>query len=856
MGESGGKAADTRVTRRDFFRTAGSAYALHAGGAAGVEAWAKGPATVELTVDPIEQARRNSWERTRLSPDFFEGMLLGNGDVGVVANLRPDALGLHIGKGNCWDRRVSEEHHRDVLPFDQLLELWAEAGEVAKREGDPGRIHLERAYPPLADYLRRTRSSYAKPWPRPWPCGTVWFHWDPRWVTLATQKLDISDGLMTALLEVREPGEPAKTATLCAFVSWDSPHIAVFTDIPVPIQSVAYYPHIDEDTWMPLPELAVRQGAAGVQFSCFQRLPAIPPREEAPVSPPSPDDGSLALTAVLPGEWQEVRSARGSTAELRRSVGFRGRRQSPFRFDLALSTSEDDPDTVRDAAEVARSTASVSVADVFRKSRAGWHAYWSKSAVRFEDRELETIWYFNHYLFACCVKEGKTAPGLFGNWSMGQIGTAWHGDYHMNYNTQQVYWGAFSSNRVDQHLPYVELVEELLPIAKQTARDHFGLPGAYFPHSAYPVPMKVNPYPVPPWAYQICETPWTVQSLWWHYLYTMDVDYLRRVYPLLRAATLFIVHYVKEGDDGNYHIAPTVSPENWGFTVDFRLNRDCIIDLALSEFLLDATVDASVILDVDEAERLVWRRVRANLAPYPKAEGPLGEVWLDVLDAPVEYVYSHPVTLGPVFPAEQVGLGRREDLLDIARRTTATARLEGATDLVVQPLTRARLGMLDLEWFKKEVAYCLVPNGAAGCRVRQIGGRYRDSTSFDFLMRMGVWVENMALPAVLNECLLQSYTGVLRLFPNAQGLGPARFHTLRAVGAFLVSAAWDGRHVVEVAIQSEKGTPVRLVNPWGDAPVDVRDTLDGSPVPVEIEGNVVHFETVAGGAYTIGRGGG
>ena len=106
------------------------------------------------------------------------------------------------------------------------------------------------------------------------------------------------------------------------------------------------------------------------------------------------------------------------------------------------------------------------------------------------------------------------------------------------------------------------------------ARDQFGLPGAYFPHSAYPVPSEVNPYPAPPWGYEICETPWTVQSLWWQYLYTLDEAYLRRVYPLLRAAGDFLTAYVKRGADGKYHIGPSVSPENWGATVDFRLNED------------------------------------------------------------------------------------------------------------------------------------------------------------------------------------------------------------------------------------------------------------------------------------------
>jgi hypothetical protein len=91
--------------------------------------------------------------------------------------------------------------------------------------------------------------------------------------------------------------------------------------------------------------------------------------------------------------------------------------------------------------------------------------------------------------------------------------------------------------------------------------------------------------------------------------------------------------------------------------------------------------------------------------------------------------------------------------------------------------------MLDLDWFKREVRYCLTPLGMANDRIRQTGGRYRDETDFDFMMRMGVWTENLSLPAVINECLMQSHDGVIRLFPNAAALGNASFRELRAAGA-------------------------------------------------------------------------
>jgi len=796
-----------------------------------------------VTLDGFHIARRHRIVRDLPTPSFFEGMLLGNGDMGVCVTLRPDALGLHIGKEDSWDIRVSEDHYPHVLHFKDLLKLWERASEEAKRQGKPEMLHLETAIDFFREYTNQVRSSYAKPWPRPWPCGIVWIHWDPRRVELMRQVLDPSTGVLTVTLRGQTEASPRgrfrlSPVTLECFVNQTTGHVVVASDAPAPVLSVAYYPNIDREAQLPPPELEAKES----EFFCYQHFPATPPTAETPHPPRTPADRNFALCGRLSGAWQaEATPARAF---------FKSGGEQPFRLDLTMFTPRDHNDNVRHARREAVRLAALPVKRLRAEAERWWRGFWSKSAVEFADRELERIWYHNQYWLACCLREGKVAPGLFGNWTSGRIGTAWHGDYHMNYNTQQVFWGVFSSNHVEQHLPYVELCENLLPLSEAYAKEKFGLPGAFFPHSAYPVPSQTIPYPVPPWGYEICETPWTVQSLWWHYLYTLDQDFLRRAYPLLRASARFLAAYMKQGEDGKYHVIPTVSPENWGFTVDLRLNKDCIIDLALAEFALEAAAEAARILGQDAGERARWLEVRRNVAPYPKGRGPFGEVWLDVVDAPVEYVYNVPVTLAPVFPAEQVGLDGGPEHLEIARRTARTVRLEGGNDLVYQPMIRARLGMLDLEWFKREVRYCRLPNGVANDRVRQVGGRYRDTTDFDFMMRMGVWTENLSLPGVLNECLLQSYSGVIRLFPNTQGLGRARFRDLRAAGAFLVSAAWDGKTVSGVTIRSEKGARARVVNPWTSEARVIRPRA-AEAVATGKGGALIEFDTAPGETYRI-----
>jgi hypothetical protein len=797
-------------------------------------------------LDGFKIAKRHQIVRDLPTPNFFEGMLLGNGDIGLCVTVRPDALGLHLGKEDSWDIRVSEDHYQYVLPFNELLKLWERASEEAKRQGKPDMLDLEYNIDFFREYTMKVSSSYSKSWPRPWPCGIVWIHWDPRKVRILRQALDPSNGLFTLDLEHDDLSGQHRKVTVRCFVGWDTGHVSVSSAEPAPFVSVSYCPNLDAKAQLPPPQLEGRAGEGFAEFSGYQHFPATVPTPGNPIPPRTAKDRNFALCGRLQGSW-----AVEGLAETQERVFLRSQKEQVFRLDLTLFTPRDHEDNVAFArSEVAR-LAQLPVNQLERETEKGWRDFWSRSAVEFEDQELERIWYHNQYFLACCLRAGKVAPGLFGNWTSGKIGTAWHGDYHMNYNTQQVFWGVFASNHVDQNLPYVEVVESLLPMAQNYAREKFGLPGAFFPHSAYPVPSQVVPYPAPPWGYEVCETPWTVQSLWWQYLYTLDEQFLKRVYPLFRAATDFIVSFVKKESDGKYHIVPTASPENWGCTVDFRLNKDCIMDLALVAFLLDAILEASKVVNLDAGERPRWAEVRNNLASYPKIQGPDGEVWLDVLNAPAEHVYNVPVTLAPVFPGEQVGMGRNEEHLEIARRTARTIRLEGGNDLVYQPLIRARLGMLDLEWFKNEVRYCTLPNGIANDRVRQIDGRYDDDTDFDFMMRMGVWTENLSLPAVLNESMLQSYTGVIRLFPNTQGLGRASFTNLRAMGAFLLSASYAGNAVSRLTLFSEKGATANLVNPWPEAHLQVTRVKDGQPVAVSVKGEIVQFPTQAGERYRI-----
>ncbi len=171
---------------------------------------------------------------------------------------------------------------------------------------------------------------------------------------------------------------------------------------------------------------------------------------------------------------------------------------------------------------------------------------------------------------------------------------------------------------------------------------------------------------------------------------------------------------------------------------------------------------------------------------------------------------------------------------------------EGGNDLVFINLQAARIGMLDLERFKRHVRYSLMPNGTASDRVMQVHGRYNDLSDYGFMDKMGVWFENFALPAVINECLMQSYSGTIRLFPNWPTDKNAEFRNLRAAGAFLVSASIKDGKFSGVEIFSEAGMPLKIIMPWKDATM-----VTNSEGTRHLSGELIEIKTNKGEIITF-----
>ncbi len=763
----------------------------------------------------FDQAKQHPLEFNKPAIDFFEGALLGNGALGVVVTTRPDGIMMYFGHNNVWDIRLAEDNKEALGTFEYVFN---------KVKAIPDSLKLLTDDPWYAQYSKMAAENYRKPYPRPFPCGSVLLGFDRRNAEMLGHKLDISTGLCEVYLLTAD--KQKRTLQIFTDMLEDKLWMQLVDEKGEPCKSIFDRVRIMPDPSTPgeFPKYAAGENLSAGHLAFRQVLPYQEPDEYDREKGHSKDkafrlnarfNSSLEKTSRInwDGNIQQMALLEGSFVDKNSFVG-------------CISLEQGLNSEVPEVSQSTQMPSQKAWSKTFLNGTGIWKDYWNKSGVSLGDKFLERTWYHNLYFFNCAVKEGAATPGLFANWSFNNIGTAWHGDYHMNYNTQQPFWLPFSTNHLEKNMSYVELIEFLMDVSQKWAKEYYNLPGAYFPHSAYPVDMTMNPYPVPHWGWEIFETPWAVQGLWWHYLYSKDINFLRdRAYAPIKAAVEFLVAYMKRpearGDqwkDNNYHVFPAIPPELYALRPGFKYNYDCTMDLTLTKFIFKAFRQATADLAIQNKEQQLLADIEDilnNFPGYPTALTPDNkEVLVSVPEEHSQVVYNVPNALATVFPGEDYGLHSDEKTMQLLKNTFYNRQNEGGNDLVFSNLQAARIGMLDLERFKRQVNYSLMPNGTASDRVMQVHGRYRDNTNYGFMDRMGVWFENFALPVVINECLMQSYSGTINLFPNWPADKDAEFYKLRAAGAFLVSAGIKNGQCTKIEIFSEAGSPLKIILPW------------------------------------------
>ena len=765
--------------------------------------------------DPVERAAKHTIARDTPATNFFEGAVLGNGHMGIIVTTRPDSVKIYFGHNSVLDIRAK------YVPMDELgtfEDLWGKF-----KRGDRGWLD---AYNKKATEPSDTQE------PRPWPCGSLLIGFDRRDAELLGHVLHIDTGVLEVRFLVHGELQILQMfADLNADRLWMRMVDAKGREIPAPFLRMVMSPQegMPSHQWRDSHTFTFRQVLAGLHPDPSRdRALQMSYRTNYQIVNPPPKEPSQLPPANLQSKgpfFACVQLAHGLATEIPEGLA-----------EAPLPT----PENWEQAAAA---------------TKGAWRDYWNRSSVALDDRFLEETWYRNQYFMNCVARPGAICPSLYGNWPV-PGGTLWGGEYVLDYNEQQIFWGTFSSNHLENNLPYADMVDLILPVGRNWAKNFYQLPGAFIAQRHWAVETPSIPVPWFGWGNIMSPTPWTMQGLWWHYRYSMDKEFLRtRAFGPMKEAVQFMNAFMRRPDahgptspwkDSKFHIYPTQSPEIWREHFGEPEFSDALPDLTLTKFLFNAYLSACGELGIEQQESALMKDVQeilANFPDYQAKESPRGgKVYVDVAGATPDAIYNTPNTLMPVFPGEEIGLHSPKEIYELAANTWRNQQNEGGNELVFQPLQGARLGLLDLEKFKRELRYDQMPDGTFTDMLLEAGGRNEDSTPDDMMKLYGIWIENFAIPVVINECMLQSYTGELRLFPNwNRANGNSRFQTLRAVGAFLVSAEYREGKVRWVRITSEAGQPLHFINPWQSQIIVSRNGIRQ-----QVQGEHIELPTRAG----------
>lgn len=515
---------------------------------------------------------------------------------------------------------------------------------------------------------------------------------------------------------------------------------------------------------------------------------------------------------------------------------------------------------------LAKPTTLVEVDNMVEHHQAYWKSFWSRTSITLPDKMIEDLWYINLYAIACSSGKGgrmrEQACGLNGLWDIKQP-TKWGSMWYWDVNIQAAFWPLYTANRLEVAEAFNEGLLSYVQLAERMSQQFHGLGGVAgdYPHAMY----------VSIW-------PWCAQFLWDYYRYSMDICFLReKAYPLFRQIATFFEGYLQVNEQsGRYEIFPDISPEQGPLT------RNSTCSLAAVKYLLRIASEAGELLGEAEADRLKWSTIADNLAMYPTAvSNSYGDVLLDSEWAPADMHLRHPSLLMPIYPIGEIN-----------RYSDASLRKRGENTLRYAA-NRTEFGMFQFGWLSCSASRLGKGNAALRLLYEQgidlslrSNGLFAEETerwmnycniTNEPLYHPHMMEASGELVAAVNEMLLQSYDGVINVFPSLpdgepepelaiglyehevrrRGYEPWRqcsFRGLLAVGAFEVSAELKNGRTCWVTIQSKAGKKVVMRNPFhvGDTVVVSRRVGQSwNRVDHQEDDGRISFDTEENGEYAI-----